>query len=70
MKYKCKVVCVVWLLWTLAFLVDRCITSAELRGSIVNSAGSFESCLCRCLTLQGLYMVPSHSCWSAVFTQV
>lgn len=53
-----------WLLWTVAFLVDRCITRAELRGSIVNSAGSFDSCL------RGLCMVPSHSCWSAVFTRV
>jgi hypothetical protein len=42
--------CRIWLLWTIALLVDRRITDADLRGSIVNSAGNFESCLFRCLT--------------------
>ena len=70
MKYKCKVVCPVWLLRTVALLVDICITDAELRGSTVNSAGNFKSCLCRCFDLQGLYMVPLHSCWSVVLTHV
>jgi len=68
MKYKCKVVCLVWLLWTIAYLVDTGTTSAELWGSIVNNSGSFESCVCRCMTCKDCIWYHHKSYWSAVPT--